>query len=214
MTDAQRANKPMTLEVLRDVLSADYKGPRAIFSEVHVLRAILAIGSAGSVGRGRLGTLVGLGQGEVRTLIKRLKENDLIVIGPAGCKLSGKGEREFQKLSEKIPWSSPVRAKSLGIGDKCHVVLVRGAAKNVRKGIEQRDAAVRVGANGAFTAVFSGGHFTLPGDGADCEKEGPRDLWSEARSALPREGDVLIVVGADSEEPAELGSLATALTLF
>jgi hypothetical protein len=203
----------MSLQILRDVLSSEYKGPRAVFSEVHVLRAILAIGASGAVGRGRLGSLVGLGQGEVRTLIKRMRENDLIVIQPDGCRLSRKGEREFLKLKEKIPWSSKVRAKSLGIGDKCSAVLVRGAAKNVKKGIEQRDAAIRVGAIGAFTAVFKG-RFTLPGEGTDSEKDGPRELWSAARSAGPQEGDVLIVVGADSEEAAELGILAAALTLF
>jgi hypothetical protein len=204
----------MSLQVLRDVLSSEYKGPRAIFSEVHVLMAILAIGKSGTVGRGRLGSLVGLGQGEVRTLIKRMKENDLIVIGPDGCKLSRKGEREFSKLEEKIPWSSKVRAKSLGIGDRCSAVLVRGAAGNLRKGIEQRDAAVRVGAVGALTAVFAKGRFTLPGEGTDSEKEGPRELWTAARSAGPREGDALIVVGADSDEAAALGTLAAALTLF
>src|SRR5437899_6709573 len=194
------AHRPMSLQVLRDVLSSEYKGPRAIFSEVHVLRAILAIGTSGAVGRGKLGSIVGLGQGEVRTLIKRMKENDLIVIQPDGCKLSRKGEREFHKLREKIPWSSEVRAKSLGIGDKCSAVLVRGAATNVKKGIEQRDAAIKAGALGAFTAVFAKGRFTLPGEGTDCEKDGPRDLWSAARSAGPNEGDVLVVVGADSEE--------------
>lgn len=204
----------MPLEALRDVLSSEYKGPRAVFSEVHVLRAILAIGAGGAVGRGRLGSLVGLGQGEVRTLIKRMKEKNLILIQPDGCKLSRKGEGEFKKLREKIPWSSGVRAKSLGIGDRCSAVLVRGAGRNVRKGIEQRDAAIRVGAVGAFTALFTAGRFTLPGEGADCEKDGPRELWSAARSAGPRELDVLIVVGADSEEAAELGTLAAALTLF
>jgi hypothetical protein len=204
----------MPLPVLREVLSSDYKGPRAVFSEVHVLMAILAIGAGGAVGRGKLGSLVGLGQGEVRTLIKRMKEKELIVIEPEGCNLSRKGEQEFQKLKEKIPWSSAVNAKSLGIGDKCSAVLVRGAAGNVRKGIEQRDAAIRVGAMGAFTALFTKGRFTLPGEGEDCEKDGPRGLWSAAGSAGPREGDVLIVVGADSDEAAELGTLASALTLF
>jgi len=204
----------MTLEALREVLSSDYKGPRAVFSEVHVLKALLAIGAAGSVGRGKLGSLVGLGQGEVRTLIKRLKENDLIRIQPDGCRLSRKGEREFAKLKEKIPWSSRVDAKSLGIGDECAAVLVRGAGQDVKKGIEQRDAAVRVGANGAFTALFAKGRFTIPGEGTDSEKDGPRRLWSAARSAGPREGDVLIAVGADSQEEAELGSLAAALSLF
>ncbi len=204
----------MPFQVLRDVLSSEYKGPRAVFAEVHVLRAILAIGKSGAVGRGKLGNLVGLGQGEVRTLIKRMKENDLIVIEPDGCKLSRRGEREFQRLSDKIPWSSTVRAASLGIGNRCSALLVRGAAKSVRKGIEQRDASIRVGALGALTAVFSGGHFTLPGDGADCERDGPRELWSAARSAGPLEGDVLIVVGADSDEAADLGTLAAALSLF
>ena len=81
----------MTLEALRDVLSSDYKGPRAVFSEVHVLKAILAIGAAGAVGRGRLGSLVGLGQGEVRTLIKRMKENDLILIQARGLPAKQEG---------------------------------------------------------------------------------------------------------------------------
>ncbi len=204
----------MTLEALREVLSSDYKGPRAVFSEAHVLKTILAIGSAGAVGRGKLGSLVGLGQGEVRTLIKRLKENDLIIIQPDGCRLSRKGEREFAKLKEKIPWSSSVKARSLGIGDECAAVMVRAAGQRVRKGIEQRDAAVRVGANGAFTALFSRGRFTIPGEGADCEKGGPPGLWSAARSAGPREGDALIVVGADSQEAADIGALAAALTVF
>jgi hypothetical protein len=185
-----------------------------VFSEVHVLRAILAIGADGPLGRGKLGNLIGLGQGEVRTLIKRMKEKELIVIEPEGCKLSRKGEREFQSLKEKIPWSSPVNAKALGIGNECSAVLVRGAAPCVKKGIEQRDAAVRVGANGAFTAVLVQGRFTLPGEGGDCERDGPLELWSAARSAVPRDGDALIVVGADSLETAELGTLAAALTLI
>ena len=204
----------MSLQVLRDVLSADYRGPRAGFSEIHVLRAIFVIGDSDSVGRGRLGKLVWLGQGEVRTLIKRLKEKDLIVIEADGCKLSDRGESEYRRLREKLRWSSAVDAKALGIGEKCWAVMVRGGAKNVRKGIEQRDAAVRAGANGALTALFSSGHFALPGEGTDCEKDGPRGLWSSVRSAKPEKNDVVVIVGAGSEGAAELGALASALTLF
>ena len=169
----------MTLESLRDVLSSDYKGPRAVFSEVHVLKAILAIGAAGSVGRGRLGSLVGLGQGEVRTLIKRMKENDLIVIEPDGCKLSRKGEREFSQLKEKLPWSSKVEAGSLGIGAECAAVLVRGAGANVRKGIEQRDAAVRVGRERGADRALREGPLHAPRGG---------DRLREGRASRPMEG--------------------------
>lgn len=204
----------MTLEALRDVLSSEYRGPRAVFSEVHVLKAMLALGETGTLGRGRLGSLVGLGQGEVRTLIKRLKENELIVIEPGGCRLSKKGEREFVRLKDKLPWSSEVDARSLGIGDECAAVLVRRASGRLRLGIEQRDASVRAGATGALTAVFSGGKFRLPGDTSDSEAAGPPGLWSAARAARPVEGDVLTVAGAQSRELAELGALAAALTLL
>lgn len=205
---------PVTLDSLREVLSSEYRGPRSVLSEVHVLRAILAIGAEGSVGRGRLGTLVGLGQGEVRTLIRRMKGSRLIAVQPGGCTLTRKGAAEYHLLIKKIPWSSPVSASALGIGERCFAVLVRGADSNLRMGIEQRDAAVRTGAQGALTAVFSRGRFKLPGEGVDCEKGGPRELWQKARGAGPIEGDVLVVVGAETDPEAELGALATALTLL
>jgi len=173
----------------------------------------MAIGEAGAVGRGRLGASLGLGQGEVRTLIKRMKEKDLILIEPEGCKLSKKGEREFARLREALPWSERVSGGSLGIGRECVAVLVRGGGRNVRKGIEQRDAAVRAGANGAVTAVFSRGRFALP-EGGDFEKGGPRELWTAARKAGPREGDALVVAGADAAEDADVAATAAAITLF
>lgn len=203
----------MPPEVLREVLSADHRGPRAVFSEVHVLKAIMAIGNAGSVGRGRLGSIVDLGQGEVRTLIRRLQEKGLILVKADGCKLTAKGEREFLKLAREIPWSSPVPGKELMMGAECWAVLVKGASAGVRRGIEQRDAAVRAGANGAFTAVFASGVFRTPGEGRDSEKDGPKALWSAVRSALPGEGDVVVVSGADGPLAAEAGALAAALTL-
>ena len=203
----------MPPEVFREVLSADYRGPRAVFSEVHVLKALVAIGRAGSVGRGRLGSVLDLGQGEVRTLIRRLNEKGLITIKADGCRLTARGEREFQKLAKTIPWSSSVPGKALMMGDECWAVLVKRASGEVRLGIEQRDAAVRAGANGAFTAVFTSGAFRTPGEGRDCEKDGPRALWSAVRTAGPEEGDVAVVSGAVDARAAEAGALAAALTL-
>jgi len=204
----------MVLETLREVLDSDYRGPRAVFTQVHVLKALIAIGRAGSVGRGRLGTLTGLGQGEVRTLIKRMKDNDLIVIEANGCALSRKGDREYGKISSLLPWSSPVDAGALELGDRCWAVIVSGGAKKVRYGIEQRDAAIKAGADGAFTAIFRADRFTVPGEGTDCEKDGPSDPWITIRKAGPRDGDAAVVTGSPSETDSEDGALAAVLTLF
>jgi hypothetical protein len=203
----------MVLQTLREVLDSDYKGPRAVFTEVHVLKALVAIGKSGKVGRGRLGTLTGLGQGEVRTLIKRLKDNQLIVVETDGCRLSKKGEKEYAKLSSLLLWSGPVNARTLGLGAKCWAVLVSGAEKAVRYGIEQRDAAIKAGADGAFTSVFKSGRFMVPGEGADCEKDGPGEPWVSMRRAMPHDGDVAVVTGSAEEAFAENGALAAFLTL-
>lgn len=202
----------MVLQSLRQVLDADYRGPRAVFTQVHVLKALVAIGRSGKLGRGRLGALTGLGQGEVRTLIKRLKDNELIVIETDGCRLSKKGEREYAKISSFLLWSGPVSAKNLHLGEKCWAVLAAGADKSVRYGIEQRDAAIRAGADGAFTSVFRSGRFTVPGEGADCEKEGPNEPWVSLRKVGPHEGDVVVVTGSNEESGAEDGALAALLS--
>ena len=203
----------MALESLRQVLAADYKGPRAVFTEVDVLKALVAIGRSGSVGRGKLGTLTGLGQGEVRTLIKRLKDNQLITIEADGCRLSKKGAKEYAKLSALLLWSGPVKAKTLELGEKCWAVMVAGAGKAVRYGIEQRDAAIKAGADGAFTSVFRSGKFTVPGEGANCERDGVSEPWTTLRGASPKEGDVVVVTGSADGANAENGALAAFLTL-
>lgn len=203
----------MALESLRGVLSTDYRGPRAVFTQVDVLKAILSIGEAKSVGRGRLGALTGLGQGEVRTLIKRLRDNQLIAIEANGCRLSKKGEKEYEKVRSVLAWSSAVDARALGLGERCWSVMVRGGAKGVRKGIEQRDAAIKAGANGAFTSVFHSSRFIIPGEGTDCEEGGPREPWITVRRAAPREGDAIVVSGSETDERAESGALAAFLTL-
>ena len=203
----------MVLETLREVLDSDYRGPRAVFTQVHVLKALIAIGKAGSVGRGRLGTVTGLGQGEVRTLIKRLKDNDLIVIEANGCALSKKGEREFAKIASLLVWSSPVDAKSLEHRRKMLGRRRLRRRQEVRYGIEQRDAAIKAGADGAFTALFRAGRFSVPGEGTDCEKGGPSEPWTTTRKVGLADGDAVIVTGSHSDKDSEDGALAAFLTL-
>jgi len=204
----------MALETLRQVIASDYKGPRAVFTEVHVLKALLAIGESKTIGRGRLGLATGLGQGEVRTLIKRLRDNDLILIESGGCRLSKSGEREYLKIRAMLLWSSAIEAAPLKLGDVCWAVVARGAAKKVRFGIEQRDASIKAGADGAFTAVFRSGRFTVPGEGTDCEKRGPSEPWITIRRAPVADADVAMVAGASKEEEAENGALAAFLSLI
>ena len=204
----------MVLQNLSRVLSYDYKGPKASFSQAHVLKALLVIGEEGSIGRGKLGQILDLGQGEVRTLIKRLRQSDLIRIEADGCSLSRSGLRQFRSVSKVLPWRSPVNVESIGLGDACFAVLVRGRSSKVRKGIEQRDAAVRSGAIGALTVLYRKGHFRVPSESEDCERTGPSEPWITIRQAKPKESDTIIVSGADDTLQAEYGALSAALSII
>lgn len=207
---------------IRAVLESEYKGPRASYGEVDVLKAMFAIGnSPTNLGRLKLGQLVGLGQGEIRTLISRLKGSGLIYVDSRGCAFTEKGKREFDAISKAVPFSSPVQARELSLGKFAWSVLVRGRESKVRKGIEQRDASIRAGATGALTVVFSRNRFMVPsmdgssGSSADCEAMGPSEPWVSIRNlAKPKDGDIVIVSGADTASLAEEGALAAALTLL
>ncbi len=205
---------------IQAVLVSDYKGPKAACGEVEILKALFAIGkSETNLGRARLGQLTGLGQGEIRTLIARLKSSGLILVDARGCALTEKGERAFSLTSKVLPYSSLVEARPLGLGKCAWATIVRASENKIRSGIEQRDASIRIGAGGALTVIYSDDKFRIPevkkSEQADCEALGPSEPWKTIRlEGKPKNGDVVIVSWGDSAMVAEAGSLAAALTLL
>jgi predicted transcriptional regulator len=203
------------ISFLSAILERDYRGPRASFTEAHVLKAILEIGESKSLGRGKLGTILGLGQGEVKTLIRRLKERGLISIKSSGCTLTKDGVKQFRAIKRVLPWSGKVEASSLGMGKYSWSVVLRGRSARVKRGIEQRDEAIKVGAKGALTLVFLEDRFKIPDDGTDCEKANPNGPWAFLREkANPKEKDVIIISGGDTPKLAEYGAISAALTIL
>jgi predicted transcriptional regulator len=202
---------------IQAILVSDYRGPKASYGEVDVVKALFAIGNSEmSVGRFKLGKTTGLGQGEVRTLISRLKDAGLITVDSRGSTLTEKGKKKFETISQAIPSSSAIEGRQLDLGKLSWFVVVRDRRTKVKKGLEQRDAAIRAGASGAFTAVYSEGKFKIPGeDMKDQEDLGTSEPWRSIRDiSSPKEGDVVIVSGADSALLAEEGALAAALTIL
>ena len=205
---------------IQAVLTTDYKGPKAAYGEVEIVKALFAIGnSQTNLGRAKLGQLTGLGQGEIRTLISRLKSNGLILIDSKGCSLTESGRKQFSLISKSLPYSSLVESRPLGLGKFAWSIIIRGGEAKIRSGIEQRDASIRVGAGGALTVIYSSNKFMIPGveksNDADCEALGPSEPWKTIRSrGKPKNGDVVIVSWADSSAFAENGALAAALTIL
>jgi hypothetical protein len=93
-------------------------------------------------------------------------------------------------------------------------ILVKGRSQKVKKGLEQRDAAIRAGAKGTTTLVFEDSRLVLPTICQDLAKEHPEAFRQITRLMNPEEKDVIIISSADHSREAEYGALVAAWTIF
>ncbi len=187
-------------------------GPSLTFSEIHVFEAIDLIGKEKAVGRIKLAKKLGLGEGAVRTLLKHLKKHGLIKVYPKiGCKLTGDGEKIFRIIGSRIVGPVKIPKNPLTVGAYNVCVLVREAANVVGYGLEQRDAAVKVGALGATTLIYKQSILTMPGVEENCFKNYPEIQNMLISTLQPKENDVIIIGTANNQEIAKIGAKAAAI---
>ncbi|MGC8816945.1 MAG: DUF4443 domain-containing protein [Candidatus Hadarchaeum sp.] len=182
------------------------RGPLPRFSEIHIQLTLELISRHKRIGRKQLASKLGIGEGSVRTILDHLKEQGLITSSKGGHAITEKGKSFLREPNEFVP----VDVGDLAVGKASVATVVRGAATRVKRGIEQRDEAIKVGANGATVLVFKEGKLSLPGEFIKIKKEVSESLI-EALSL--REGDVVIIGGGKDLLTAEAGARAAARTL-
>ena len=167
------------------------------------------------IGRQALSENTGLGQGSIRTILKDLRRAGYLASDIQGCHLTEAGSRLYAEIARRLVGPLSLKATSLTVGSTQSAILIRSTGSPIGIGIEQRDSAVRVGADGATTYVIRSGKFNIPGGSKDCEKDYPGFVWSTLRKGLePKNGDAVIVCGASDGNTARLGVLSAALTLL
>ncbi|MBS7607071.1 MAG: DUF4443 domain-containing protein [Candidatus Bathyarchaeia archaeon] len=201
-------------DFLNDLVAKKAPGPNPSFNVFDVVRLIRLLAKYGPMGRGRISRELSLGEGAVRTILKRLVEADLVTMSRGGCSLTHKGVIFWSKIEETLHDMVEIGRNELTLAPYNVAVLVRERAHKVMNGLEQRDAAVMSGAKGATTIVFKGNKMIVPGVSADLEKDYPLAFREITRLMKPREGDVIIVSSADSLKNAEYGALAAAWSII
>jgi len=189
-------------------------GRSPTFTEVHIIKALETISVEKAVGRIKLSKTLGLGEGATRTLAKHLRNEGIIEILRSGIVLSESGRKLLSVLKSKIGGETEVPESSLTVGSFNVAVLVRDEAHVVTYGLEQRDAAIKAGASGATTLVFSHNRLAMPGTSEDVFQN-IQSIHDVLVSKLkPKENDVIIVGSADDRLTAEFGAKAAVLELL
>jgi Domain of unknown function (DUF4443) len=188
------------------------------FDVVHVFAALQMIGkNNNTTSRNALCTGLVLGEGTVKTIVKHLKMQGLIETSNRGTKLTVKGKSICEGLLSVIPAEMSLPKCSVALSRFNYAVLVREFGFAVGLGIEQRDAAIKMGAKGATTLLFKDNKFVMPANSDDDSLKKEREVRRMLVEKLnPREGDVIIIGSADNNgKTAELGAKnAALLTIF
>ncbi|HEX9318021.1 MAG TPA: DUF4443 domain-containing protein [Nitrososphaeraceae archaeon] len=182
------------------------------FDMVHVFKTLQLIQERGHVSRDALCEELELGEGTIKTLVRHLKMQNLIESTNAGTKMTKKGNLFFSELSDSMPSEISLSKCAITLGKHNYAVLVKQMSSAVKSGIEQRDAAIKMGASGATTLLFKDNKFLIPRIDFDALKDEHQLSEQLIENLNPQDGDVLII-GSDnrSKKIAEFAAKSAAL---
>lgn len=194
-------------------ISSKYAPSRNLsFGIAHIFKTLQLASAYGHISRSLLCKELNLGEGSVKTLIKHLKMNEMIITSKSGTMLTNKGKVILRDLLTLIPSETIIPKSSITLGKFNYCVLLKNSAKLIGSGLEQRDEAIKLGATGATTLIFSNGKFLIPETEYDAlNKENIiRNLLIQ--KLKPKDNDVIIIGSDDnSKNTAELATKGAAL---
>lgn len=176
----------------------NYAPSRVIsFNMVHVFKALQLIKSRGHISRDLLSKELGLGEGSIRTLMRHLQMNNMIKATNAGTTMTQKSKALLLELLSSIPTEMNLPKCSIALGKFNYVVLLKQHSHAIKSGVEQRDAAIKIGAKGATTLLFKQNKFVMPSStNYDSLQKEPKISKLLIRMLNPEEGDA-IIIGSD-----------------
>jgi hypothetical protein len=203
---------------------------------VHVILALFLFEeNKEGIGRYRLQKELSIGSGTAKSLIKKLNESlnfikvlteDNVIKGHI---LTDIGLEFVKKIRHKFPLieigdSSVIRDIVIkSEGKISYFCFVRNAIDKITYGVEQRDAAIKIGGDGATCLLYNGENLIFPSyslSEADKEEIAVADnVFEYITSVIQNKGsqikknDVIIIGLGDNLENARLAAINAALTL-
>lgn len=189
------------------------RGPAPAFSPVHIVTAILVIDSAHSIGRIALSKKMKIGEGSVRTIIKKLVERDVIAVDSiGGCTLTETGTGIVDELKGLLVKRISFNLSEMGIDLPSHAIHIRSELTKMPL-TKLRDVAVKNGTDGLVVFSYLGGRITLPLMTENISKVYPALASCLEESFKLVEGDSVLVGFSSDSIHAEEGTLAAALAV-
>lgn len=183
-------------------------GPIPKFNDYHIWKTLYCLNRSSPIGRKALANMLEIGEGSTRTILSLLQEEGNILIRKNGVSLTPEGKKIWNSVVMNV---EQLEVESLTIGKVNCAVHVPHAADKVKYGCEERDIAIKSGATGATTLVFTNGVLMFPGNDYPLDTKSDKALKSIFNLS---NGDVVIIGTADTYAAAEEGAVTAGLKLL
>ena len=179
----------------------------------HVVYTIMILGqSSQGVGRYRIKKEIGLGEGSIKTLLIRLKDEEIISTESKrqmGHLLTPKGIQIFQTIIQMLPIPQSIENEQnkFVVGKFAMYTLIRKEYQRdyTQIGISQRDEAIKIGGTGATVLIYNNHEFMFP-DNYSITIPEIHDQCDQ--------GDLVVIGGGETDNQARLSAIAAALSLL
>jgi hypothetical protein len=189
-----------------------------VFKPHHAAVALTLIGREQPLGRYDLCEKMSIGEGSVRTLLKRFSEANLIEAeGKQGQTLTSYGQTLFDSVTKDVPIGLALDVRRLVMYDYAFANLVKGRVNKVTDGIRQRDEAIiqgGYGQAGATTLIQKAGSLVMPPDDFHILHEYEEETILVIESLRTENDDVVIIGSANEPNLAREVAMAAVMTLF
>ncbi len=184
-------------------------GPARRFGDAHVFYMLHILSVEDDVSRARMAEAMGIGEGSVRNIQEILRRWGMVEVRRTGMSLTDKGRAFLMGIDMRlvdVPRTRCVR------GSFHQGVVVPGAADRITDGMQQRDRGIIAGATGASVFLMRDGSLIMPSHwNMDCrEPDFTKEVWKTGI----RDGDVLVVSGAEGQGTATVSAIAIGLDLL
>ncbi|MFX0106294.1 MAG: DUF4443 domain-containing protein [Candidatus Hodarchaeota archaeon] len=215
---------------LEDLFQSSTIKPR--FSLVHIILALFIFGEKKEgIGRYRLQNELMIGSGTAKSLIIKLKEKTEFIETLSdnnvrkGHILTEKGRRFLNTIKKKIPIIEKGDASILkdiiieSPNNYLYYCLIKSASNKLSNGIDQRDAAIKIGGIGATCLIYDGKDLIFPSISTDPHTRVEANIFNYINNRLSandfylEKEDVIIIGVGDNYQKSRLATLNAALTL-
>lgn len=185
-------------------------GPASRFTDADAFEVLRILRNGRRIGRGRIASQIGLGEGSARNLIDIMASIDLLKVEQTGVSITDYGSSLFDMLGIEPVDMDPNRYV---LGRFISGAVIRGKAETVTDGTSHRNEAIRLGAEGCTTWVIKNGALIMVPDW-NVDAIDPAFSASVRDCTGMSEGDALIFVGADDPKTARTAAVEVALGMI